>query len=149
MSDDASIRQKVLEFAGPNGDYYADTFLEIQKSQLAMTHVNLAAIKGSFIWAAVWGNWFLFVLGFIVDLIFAVCLANAAKYGFAALDPATKGFLIERYWGWTWQYLIGAGFILIFGRLLLGWLADRIYVRQYERRFDRPANPTATDQRSK
>ncbi len=56
MSDDSDIRRPFVEFAGPNGEYYADTFLNIKKMTLGRLHINKAALVGSFIWAAQRGN---------------------------------------------------------------------------------------------
>ena len=50
-SDDIDIREPFKAFAGRNGDYYADTFLKIQKETLPRHHINPAALVGSFVWA--------------------------------------------------------------------------------------------------
>lgn len=34
MTDETDFRKPMTEFAGPNGDHYADVFLKIQKAQL-------------------------------------------------------------------------------------------------------------------
>ena len=141
MSDDAKIREPFLEFAGPNGDYYADTFLSIQKSELGRWHLNKAALVGSFIWAALRGNWLLFLIGFLIDLVALVNLGLVYKYAKAATDNADKDFLVARYEGWTQTHIIGAILVFVLGRLIFAWLSDRLYMRQYERwRVDRTEN---------
>ena len=77
MSEEVDVKAPFKEFAGQNGDYYADTFLNIQKSNLPSTHVNWSAMLGSFVWAALRGNWLLFWIGFVIDL---VTLVNVALY---------------------------------------------------------------------
>lgn len=86
MSSEQEIRKPFIEFAGRNGDYYADTFLKIQKSALPGGHLNFAALFGGFVWAALRGNWLLFKIGFVVDLITAVNFALVYKYSKAAVD---------------------------------------------------------------
>lgn len=141
MSSDTDIRKPFLEFAGQNGQYYADVFLKIQKATLARRHVNFAAMAGSFFWAALRGNWGLFVIGFIIDLIAAVNLALVYKYTNAAIENADKAYLVERYEGWSQTHLIGAVLTFVLGRLLFGWLADRLYAGQYEKwRTDHSVN---------
>ena len=141
MSDDDKIRKPFLEFAGPNGDYYADTFLSIQKSELGRWHLNKAALVGSFIWAALRGNWLLFLIGFLIDLVALVNLGLVYKYAKAAADNADKDFLVARYEGWTQTHIIGAILVFVLGRLIFAWLSDRLYMRQYERwRVDRTEN---------
>ncbi|WP_170603431.1 hypothetical protein [Ruegeria arenilitoris] len=49
MATEQELRKPFLEFAGPNGAYYADTFLKIQKNVLGRWHVNKAATLGSFV----------------------------------------------------------------------------------------------------
>ena len=51
------IRKPFVEFAGSNGNYYADVLLNIQKATLGAFHLNLAALLGGFVWAALRGNW--------------------------------------------------------------------------------------------
>ena len=123
------------EFAGPNGDYYGRTFLGIQQATLPAGHVNPAAMAGSFVWAALRGNWFLFWIGFIADMIAAVNLALVYKYDLAAAQAVIDGkdFLVQRYEGWTDSYLLAAIVLFTAGRLLLGWLGDRLYYRHYTR----------------
>ena len=56
MSSDTDIRKPFLDFAGHNGSYYADVFLKIQKATLGRGHVNVTAMIGSFVWAALRGG---------------------------------------------------------------------------------------------
>ena len=136
-----SIRKPFVEFAEQNGDYYADTFLKIQKNELPSGHMNFSAMVGSFVWAALRGNWLLFVIGFVVDLVTMVNLALVYKYSKAAVENADKDFLVARYEGWTTTHMIGAVVVFVLGRLLFGWLADRMYSSQYERwRINRKIN---------
>lgn len=141
MTDSAEIRRPFIEFAGPNGGYYADVFLKIQKARLERFHLNRAALVGSFVWAALRGNWRLFVIGFVVDLITLVNVALVYKYSKAALDNADKDYLVERYEGWSQTHLIAAILVFVLGRLLFAWLADRFYAAQYEKwRIDHAVN---------
>ena len=123
------------QFAGPNGEYYARTFLAIQRATLPARHVNVAAMAGSFVWAALRGNWLLFWIGFVVDMVAAVNLALVYKYHLAAARALidAKDFLVERYEGWTGAYLIAAIVLFVAGRVALGWAADRLYYRHYVR----------------
>lgn len=141
MATEQDIRKPFLDFAGPNGAYYADTFLKFQKNALGRWHINKAAMLGSFVWAALRGSWLLFVISFVIDLIAAVNLALVFKYSKAAADNADKDFLVARYEGWSQSSLIGAIVVFVLGRLLFGWIADRLYARQYERwRVDHTVN---------
>lgn len=133
MSDNSDIRKSLMEFAGPNGEYYADTFLKIQKSTLERFHINRAALLGSFVWAALRGNWLLFTIGFVVDLVAAVNVGLVYKYATAAADNADKAYLVERYEGWTSIHIVGAIVVFVLGRLIFAWLADRLYAGQYNR----------------
>lgn len=127
------IQKPFYEFAGSNGTYYTDVFLKIQKSILPAHHVNVAALLGSFIWAALRGNWLLFVISFIIDMITAINLALIYKYKMAAIFYADKEFLVIRYEGWADNHLIAAIFAFVVGRMLFSWLADRLYVLQYDK----------------
>ncbi|MCY3879269.1 MAG: proline/glycine betaine ABC transporter permease [Rhodobacteraceae bacterium] len=141
MSADDDIRGPFLEFAGPNGGYYADVFLKIQKATLARWHLNPAALIGSFVWAALRGNWILFTIAFVIDLVVAVNAALVYKFAKAAVDNSEKAFLVERYEGWTQSHTVAAIVLFILGRLFFAWLADRLYVGQYSRwRIDRSVN---------
>lgn len=131
MSADNATRQTFKDFAGPNGEYYADTFLKIQQAKLSSWSINKAALVGSFVWAALRGNWLLFWIGFAVDLVTAVNCALIYKYSKAAADNADKAYLVERYENWTNSHIVAAVIIFVVGRLLFGWLADRLYFRQY------------------
>lgn len=133
MGTDAEINKAFGEFAGNNPDYYAKTFLAIQKSTLSALHMNWAAALGSFVWAALRGNWLLFWIAFVVDLIAAVNIALVYKYGKAAVDNADRDYLVVRYEGWADSHLLFAIIVFVGGRLLFGWLADRIYFGQYSR----------------
>lgn len=144
---DEEIRKPFKEFAGQNGAYYADKFWKIQNATLPRFHINWAAAIGSFFWASLRANWLLFWIAFIIDLVAMVYAGAAYKYKtaiasvqveiaeFAAAGNdtavANKQFLIDRYEGWITSSLIMAIVIFIVGRLLFGWLADRMYYRQY------------------
>ncbi len=139
--DDNDVRKPFMEFAGPSGGYYADVFLQIQKAQLGRYHVNKAALVGSFVWAALRGNWMLFLVGFVFDLVAAVNVALVYKYSTAAVDNADKAYLVERYEGWTNTHTLAAIIVFVLGRGLIGWLADRFYSVQYDRwRINRATN---------
>ena len=128
------------EFAGPNGDYYGRAFLRIQQARLPNRHLNVAAVLGSFVWAALRGNWLLFWIGFAFDMVAAVCFALVYKYSLAATQAVIDGkeFLVLRYESWTNGYLAAAIVLFLAGRAILGWLADRLYYRHYARwRIDR------------
>lgn len=141
MSTEQELRAPFKEFAGPNGDYYADTFLKIQKSILPNTHINWAAAVGSFVWAALRGNWLLFWISFLFDLVALVNLALYYKYSNAVITFADKDYLVERYSGWASSSIIAAIIVFVIGRLFFGWVADRLYARQYGRwRIDRDTN---------
>ena len=138
MNTEAEITKPFKEFAGQNGDYYAETFLKIQKATLEKFHLNKAALIGSFVWAALRGNWLLFWIGFIIDLIAAVNLALVYKYSKAAVDNVDKAYLVERYEGWSSSHMLGAIIVFVAGRLLFAWLADGFYYNQYSKwRVDR------------
>ena len=128
VREDGSFR----EFAGPSGGYYAEVFLKIQKADLGRAHVNWAALAGGFGWAAMRGAWGMFVLGFAIDLVAAVNAALVFKYSRAAVENADKAYLVERYEGWSQGHLIACILAFVLGRALFGWLADRVYARQYE-----------------
>ena len=132
-SDSTDVRIPFIEFAENNGDYYADTFLAINKAQLPVAHVNWKAALLGFPWAALRSNKLLFWIGFLIDLVALVYLVQVWKFSRAA-DQAVidgKDFLVERYEGWTMSSLWAAILIFVAGRLLFGWLADRLYYRQY------------------
>ena len=138
MNTEAEITKPFKEFAGQNGDYYAETFLKIQKATLEKFHLNKAALIGSFVWAALRGNWLLFWIGFIIDLVAAVNLALVYKYSKAAVDNVDKAYLVERYEGWSSSHMLGAIIVFVAGRLLFAWLADGFYYNQYSKwRVDR------------
>ena len=123
------------EFAGHRGDYYGQTFLRIQQAKLPGHHLNRSALLGGFIWAALRGNWLLFWIGFATDMVAAVNLALVHKYDLAAVQAAATGkdFLVQRYDSWSDGHLQAALVLLVAGRLLLGWLADRLYYHHYAR----------------
>ncbi|MEO1492085.1 MAG: proline/glycine betaine ABC transporter permease [Pseudomonadota bacterium] len=144
MATDPDTRAPFIEFAQKNGDYYADVFLRIQKATLPRLHLNKAALLGSWIWAALRGNWLLFAIGFVIDLVAAVNLALVYKFSRAAAenaDSASKAYLVERFESWTQTHLITTVLVFVLGRLLFAWLADRFYARQYEKwRIDNKTN---------
>ncbi|MEO1265574.1 MAG: hypothetical protein AAFV26_07695, partial [Pseudomonadota bacterium] len=72
------------DFAAVNGDYYARTFLTLQRAELPRTHINAAAGVGSFVWAAWRGNWFMFWLSLAIDMITLVNAALVYKYATAS-----------------------------------------------------------------
>ena len=135
MADAKDLSAPFKEFAEKSGDYYAKTFLAIQQDKLGKAHINWSASMGGFIWAALRSNWLLFWIGFLIDLVALVYLALTYKYGAASAQAVidNKDFLVERYDNWTSSSLIAAIVIFILGRLLFGWLADRLYFRQYNK----------------
>ena len=120
-------------FATANARYYSKTFLQIQRDDLPWHHINFAALFGGFLWVAFRGNWILFWVAFAGDMIAAVNLAQVYKFSMAATQATLDGkdFLVERYEIWTNNHLLAAALALIFGRLITGWMADRLYYRQY------------------
>lgn len=143
QSPEGELAQAFENFAEQNTDYYSHTFLKIQQAKLSALHFNVAAMLGSFVWAALRGNWFLFWVAFVFDLIAAANLGLVYRYinAKAAAIVAEKDFLIERFSNWTTSHLIAAVLFFIVGRLLVGWLADRFYYRQYSAwRIDRKTN---------
>lgn len=130
---DSSLSKAFDTFSEQNTDYYSRTFLKIQQANLPFFHVNTAAMLGSFVWAALRGNWLLFWVGFVFDLIAAANLGLVYRYQNAkvAAIEADKQFLIDRFTDWSANHLVAAVLFFIFGRLLVGWLADRFYYRQY------------------
>ena len=121
------------EFADKSGGYFAETFLSIQKAKLPATHVNWMAAIAGFPWAALRANKMLFWLGFLIDLVAAVYLMQVWKFSRAAEQAVidNKDFLGERFENWTTSSLCAAIIIFVLGRVLYGWLADRIYFKQY------------------
>ncbi len=141
MTDELEIRKPFIEFAGRSGDYYADVFLNIKKMTLNRFHINLAALLGGFVWATLRGNWLLFIIGFVVDLVAAVNVALIYKYSTAAVANADRAYLVERYEGWASTHTIAAILVFVLGRLAFAWLADRLYARQFEKwRINRSVN---------
>ena len=133
MNTEPTTQNPFFEFAQNNGAYYADVFLRIQKSKLGFAHINVAALIGSFVWAALRANWTLFIIGFVIDLIALVNASLYFKYGQAAFANANKDFLVARYEGWAQNHLIAAIVVFILGRILFSWMADRLYVTQFNR----------------
>lgn len=135
MQNGDALQQSFAEFAGLSGSTYADVFQKIQHGHLKRSHINWAAALGSFGWAAARGSWLLFWVGFAVDLLAAVCIALAYKYGAAAAEASGVGkdYLVQRYDSWAGISMWAAVIVFIAGRAVFGWLADRLYYRQYKR----------------
>lgn len=133
--DNSDSLSSFKEFAGPRGDRYGRTFLRIQQAKLPGHHLNTSALIGGFPWAALRGNWPLFWIGFATDMVAAVNVALVHKYDLAAVQAAADGkdFLVQRYDGWSDAHLQAALILFFAGRLLLGWLADRLYYHHYTR----------------
>ncbi|MCP8894158.1 proline/glycine betaine ABC transporter permease [Shinella daejeonensis] len=123
------------DFAGRSDAYYASAISRLQRNRLPFWHVNWSAAAGGFLWAATRANGFLFWIGFALDLVAAVCLALAYKYAGAAEQAVIdeKQFLVTRFEAWEVSSFWAAILVFVIGRLLFGWLADRVYARQYER----------------
>lgn len=130
--DDATLAP-FREFAGKHETEVAETFLAIQKDQLPFSHVNWRAAATGFFWASLRSNWLLFWIGFLTDLVAVVYLCMVFKYraGAAQAVVDNKLFLVERYENWASGSLFAAIFIFFAGRVLFGWLADRLWFRQY------------------
>lgn len=131
VSDDHLFGQ----FAGRNPDYYASALSRRQRGKLPFWHINSSAAAGGFLWAAVRGNAPLFWIGFLFDLLAATSVALAYKYDLAAKQAIVdkKDFLVSRYEGWENISVVAAVVTFFIGRVVLAWLADRIYALQYER----------------
>ncbi|MEM9279433.1 MAG: hypothetical protein AAGA76_12730, partial [Pseudomonadota bacterium] len=145
MTMETEARNPFHTFAEKSGEYYENTFLTIQKSELPRTHINFAAMIGSFFWAAMRGNWLLFIIAFVIDLITAVNLASYYKYSNAAIEFSDRANLVDRYTDWASSSMLAAILIFIVGRLLVGWLADRLYERQYNKWRISEKTPSGVD----
>ncbi len=130
---DAQTTASFESFAVVSASYYRRIFLRIQRAELPPYHLNKAALCGGFIWAAWRNNWILFWMAFAGDMIAAVNLALAYKFNSATAQAAVDGkdFLVERYETWTDNHLLAAMIAIVLFRLLVAWLADRLYYRQY------------------
>jgi len=75
----------------------------------------------------------MFWIGFIFDMMAAANLGLMYRYSVAkvAAIASEKDFLIERFSSWTVKHLIAAIVLFVIGRLVLGWMADRAYYKQY------------------
>jgi len=149
-SADREIKQAFETFAEQSTDYYSPTFLKIQQNKLSAFHLNVAALLGGFVWAALRGNWLMFWIGFVIDMMAAANFGLVYRYSVAkvAAIEAEKGFLIERFTSWTGKHLIAAIVIFIVGRLILGWMADRSYYKQYSAwRIDSSVNSGVSKKR--
>ncbi|ETW92580.1 MAG: hypothetical protein ETSY1_43035, partial [Candidatus Entotheonella factor] len=79
--------------------------------------------------------------GFVVDLVTAVNAALVYKYSKAAIDNADKDYLVARYEGWSDSHFVATIFVLLLGRFVFAWLADRLYARHYNQwRVNRDIN---------
>jgi glycine betaine/proline transport system permease protein len=132
-SADREVKAAFSQFAEKSQEYYARTFLKIQQAKLSFFHLNIAATVGGFIWAALRGNWLLFWVGFFFDMMAAANFGLVYRYSVAkaAAIEADKSYLIERFSDWTSKHLVAALLLFIVGRLIVGWLADRLYYKQY------------------
>ena len=135
MSKEKTVKNSFKDFAQQNGDYYSKVFSLIQRNQLKLYHINYTALLGGFFWCALRGNWFLFFLSSFLDLIAAVNITLYFRYG-AGIEQAIldkKDFLVDRYSNWQDSSLIYAILTIILGRILIGWLADRVYIKQFDK----------------
>ena len=135
MSKEKTVKNSFKDFAQKNGDYYSKVFGLIQRNQLKLYHINYSALLGGFFWCALRGNWFLFFLSSFLDLIAAVNITLYFRYG-AGIEQAIldkKDFLVDRYSTWQDSSLIHAILTIILGRILIGWLADRVYIKQFDK----------------
>lgn len=130
---DAELKGAFERFAEQSTEYYTGVFKKIQQAKLPFYHFNKAAMLGSFVWAALRGNWLLFWMAFAFDMMAAANFCLVYRFLGAKADAITaeKAYLIERYTSWSMLYLIAAVFLFIAGRIIIGWLADRMYFRQY------------------
>lgn len=133
MTTETELQKPFADFAEKDGEYYADTFLSISKDKLSRTHVNWKAALLGFPWASIRANKILFWLGFLTDLVALVYLVQVFKFSAAAQQAVidNKDFLVERYENWSSSSLTSAIVIFVLGRIFFGWLADRVYFRQY------------------
>ncbi len=135
---DTQIKKKKVDksrenFIQKNLPYYQDVFSKIESQKLKFFHINYAALLGGFFWAALRGNWLLFVMGIVTDLIATVNVMLYFKWGngIAQAIIDDKQFLVERYQIWQDNSVVYAILTFLVGRILVGWLADRFYLRQY------------------
>ena len=124
---------QIQSFTGPSFSYYDSVFRTIQRSKLSWRHINPTATVGGLVWAALRGNWLLFWIGLAIDMIALVNAAQVYKFTLASAQAAIddKEFLVARYDDWAFMHLVAAALTISFGRLIFGWLADRLYYRQY------------------
>ncbi len=127
------IEKNKDNFIKKNINYYKEIFEKIESNKIKFFHLNYSALLGGFVWSALRGNWLLFVIATVTDLIAAVNVTMYFKWGNgisqAIIDD--KQFLVERYQNWQDNSVIYAILTFFIGRLLVGWLADRLYFRQY------------------
>jgi glycine betaine/proline transport system permease protein len=111
------------QFAGPEATYLAIRFERLARKQAKPWEVNWQAVVQGPIWAALRGSWVLFWVGLILDTV-ALMLIARALFPPAGVEGGTT---------------FGAGLlVLVLGRLALGAVADRVYMRQFNRwRIDR------------
>jgi len=95
------------EFVEKRKDYYSNTFLKIQRNKLSFFNFNVGAMLGSFVWAALRGNWFLFWVSFAFDMMAASNLGLVYRYSQArvAAETTDKAYLVTRYTDWTANFL--------------------------------------------
>jgi len=144
MSEETKVNKKFYDFAQKNGEYYSKIFSLIRNNKLKFYHINFSAVLGGFFWSALRGNWFLFFFSSFLDLIAAVNVTMYFKYG-AGIEKAIlddKGFLVERYTNWQDRSFIYAILVFVLGRILIGWLADRFYIKQYDKWQINNKNPS-------
>jgi glycine betaine/proline transport system permease protein len=106
----------LAQFAGSDAAYLAARFERLARKQAKPWEVNWdAAVQGP-IWAALRGAWVLFWVSLILDTVALMLIARALfpPPGLEAQVAIVPGLLV-----------------LILGRLAVGVMADRVYMRQF------------------
>lgn len=130
----AEDRDLIAAFTGSDSAYFQERFVQLQQNRLPPQEINLTALGKGFFWAAERGNWLLFWIALGFDVLGLLLLAAGTWPPDDRSDPTTN--------------LLWGAILLLGGRLLTAWLADRLYYRQFQRwRVDRRVNSGRDPQR--
>ena len=127
----------IESFAQQNHLYYSAIFDKLQRNQLPFWQINIWALLIPWFWASWRGIWVVFWLALAIDVLAVTCLMQVVKFtpllAEALQNPDANTTLIPRYTSWIETYNLVGWTVLIAGRLWLGYVANRLYHRQYNR----------------